>query len=95
MVYQLIEVIYAALSSAFLFADQIFDAVGIAFVTAVTLMVLVSAVLRLFTARFIGSQINIYRDKQAATESRNAREAARRDKANAEKLRIQSGKEVL
>lgn len=57
MIYQLIDVIYSSLSASFQFADKIFAAVGIALVTAVSMMVLVSTVLRLFSARFVGQQI--------------------------------------
>lgn len=93
MVYDLVKIIWSALSASFQMADKLFSAVGIALVTAVTVMVLVSTILRLFTARFVGNQINIGRDRMAARDARKAEETAKRDKAEFERLRIQSGKE--
>ena len=95
MIYDGIKIIWTALSASFQMADRLFTGVGIALVTAVTVMVLVSSVLRLFTARFIGTQINIGRDRVAARDAKQARETARREKAETQRLRIQSGKEVL
>lgn len=68
MIYELVNVIYAALSASFQFADSIFSAVGIALVTAVSMMVLVSTVLRLFTSRFVGQQIVQGQDRLADKE---------------------------
>lgn len=68
MVYELISVIYTALSACFQMADKVFSAVGIALVSAICMMVLVSTVLRLFTARFVGQQINQAHDRIAARE---------------------------
>lgn len=74
MIYELVNVIYAALSASFQFADSIFSAVGIALVTAVSMMVLVSTVLRLFTARFVGQQI-VQADDRAKERDRKAAES--------------------
>lgn len=94
MVYELIKVIYAALSSSFQMADKIFSAVGIALVTAISIMVLISTVLRLFTARFVGQQINAYRDRVEKAEQKQAKIQAKRDREVAERMKIQSGKEI-
>lgn len=94
MVYELIEIIYAALSSSFYMADQIFSAVGIALVSAICMMVLVSTVLRLFTSRFVGSQINAYQDRVEKAESKRAKVQAKRDQEVAKRMKIQSGKEI-
>ena len=90
----MINVIYAALSASFQFADKLFSAVGIALVTAISIMVLVSTVLRLFTARFVGSQINMYHDRMEKAEQKRNKEQAKRDKEVARRMKIQSGKEI-
>ena len=95
MVYELIQILWTALSACFQFADGIFIAVGIPLVTAVTIMVLVSSILRLFTAKFIGTQINIASERKARQDARNARETRKREYDERERLRIKSGKEVL
>lgn len=94
MVYDLIQILWSALSACFQFADKLFIGVGIPLVTAVTIMVLVSSILRLFTARFIGQQINLGNERKAQADAKAARETAKRERAETERLRIQSGKEV-
>lgn len=74
MVYDLIEIIYSALSASFYMADQIFSAVGIALVSAICMMVLVSTVLRLFTSRFVGQQINLAHERMER-QAENTEEA--------------------
>ena len=94
MVFELIDIIYSALSSSFYMADQIFSAVGIALVSAICMMVLVSTVLRLFTSRFVGSQINQYQDRVEKAEQKRAKVQAKRDQEVAKRMKIQSGKEI-
>lgn len=93
MIFDLIQILWSVLSSCFQFADLLFVSIGIPLVSAVSIMVLVSAILRLFTARFIGQQINLGRDRQAAQDAKNARETRKREYDERERLRIQSGKE--
>lgn len=57
MIYSMLRIVYHALSGCFTFANAIFSKVGIGLTAAICVMVLVSAILRLFTARFIGGQI--------------------------------------
>lgn len=85
MIYELMKIIYQALSASFGMADRIFTGVGIALVTAVCIMVLVSSILRLFTARFIGSQIvqadERIKDAEAAKQAASYEAyAAKRDR---------------
>ena len=94
MVYELIGVIYTALSSCFQMADKIFSAVGIALVSAICMMVLVSTVLRLFTSRFVGQQINQYQDRVEKAEQKRVKVQAKRDQEVAKRMKIQSGKEI-
>lgn len=95
MVYDLIQILWSVLSACFGFAAECFESVGIPLVTAITIMVLVSSILRLFTAKFVGQQINIGRDRKAVSDARYARETAKRERAETERLRIQSGKEII
>lgn len=57
MIFELAKVIFTALSFGFTAVQKVFDSLGFPWVSAVCMMVLVSVVLRLFTARFIGSAI--------------------------------------
>lgn len=88
MIYRMLRVIYHALSGCFVFANAIFTKLGIGLTAAICVMVLVSSVLRLFTARFIGSQIvqADERIKGAETAQRAASYetyAAKRDRGRA------------
>lgn len=57
MIYQVTFMLQRILSNCFALANSIFSKVGIGLTAAVCVMVLISSVLRLFTARFIGGQI--------------------------------------
>lgn len=57
MIFELVKIIYSALSFGFDAVQDVFDSIGIPWVAAVCVMVLVSVVLRLFTAQFIGNAI--------------------------------------
>lgn len=57
MIFELTSVIFRSLTFAFDVVQRIFDAIGLPWVAAVCMMVLVSVVLRLFTSQFIGSAL--------------------------------------
>ena len=57
MIYQMTYILQRVLSNCFALANTIFSKIGIGLTAAVCVMVLVSCVLRMFTARFIGGQI--------------------------------------
>lgn len=57
MIFDLVAVVYSVLGFGFSVVQQIFQGVGIPWIAAVCMMVLVSVVLRLFTTRFIGNAI--------------------------------------
>lgn len=98
MIGQLLKPINAALSFAFDVAAAIFASIGFPWLAAVCLMVLVSVVLRLFTARFIGSAIRVEIDKRntakAAEDARKAKNRAKDEAKQRETLRIQSGRSI-
>lgn len=57
MIYEMTFIIQRVLSNCFALANALFSKIGIGLTAAICVMVLVSCVLRLFTARFIGGQI--------------------------------------
>lgn len=82
MVYQLISIVYQALKAAFGMASEIFSATGIALVTAITVMVLISAIIRMFTARFVGQQIVQGQERQQRLDDKKRRETSRKEAAH-------------
>lgn len=77
MIYQMTYIIQRVLSNCFSLANKIFSKVGIGLTAAICVMVLVSSILRLFTARFIGSQIVLGNERK---EARMLSDEAKRNK---------------
>ena len=98
MIRMLLQPIFAVLSFAFDAVADIFAALGFPWLAAVCLMVLVSVVLRLFTARFIGSAIRVEIDKHSAAkaevEAKKAQVRAKEEAKQRETLRIRSGRSI-
>lgn len=63
MIFILVRIIYVVLSFGFDMVQDVFKAIGIPWVSAVCVMVLVSVVLRLFTTQFIGNAIGSMADR--------------------------------
>lgn len=71
MIYQVTFMLQRILSNCFALANTIFSKIGIGLTAAVCVMVLISSVLRLFTARFIGGQI-VQADERIRTNAERA-----------------------
>ena len=102
--------VFSALSASFSVVDRIFSRLGLSWVGTVCIMVLISIVLRLFCAQFVGSAIggaisSGAESLKAKKADRNAKAQAfaerrnqfyvRRESAATRLARINSGKEIL
>lgn len=73
MIYQMTYIIQRVLTNCFALANALFSKIGIGLTAAICVMVLVSSVLRMFTARFIGGQIVQADERIKTTTDRNYR----------------------
>lgn len=85
MIWQLLQSLFAALSCAFDVAVDLFSSVGFPWQAAVIMMVVVSVVLRLFTARFVGTAIAVSRSEKKKAAASWAKAEVAKDAASAKK----------
>lgn len=110
MISKIYNSVFSALSAAFNVVDNIFSGLGLSWVGTVSIMVLISIVLRLFCVQLVGSAIggaisSGAESLKAKKADRNAKAQAfaerrkqfyvKRESAATRQARINSGKEVL
>lgn len=109
MIFELAKIIYSALGFAFAAVQEIFSSIGLPWVSALCMMVLISVVLRLFTASFIGSSVSgvashVRTSVAEHKKAKNAQRAAQvqklsaltsaKEKRETEAARIRSGRSI-